>query len=135
MNPHAKLTPEELANFVTYPEEELVEVAIDLEIPVGESIVLEDMLAMIVERLANLAVTEGLPLSQYDADDINALPEEHCKALMLAMGKKKSVSALIKTGQKIYKNYNKRKNSSPIPMVCPMLLGPVSRVLYHLQNQ
>ena len=75
------LTPEELSMFQNLPEEELVDLAIDLDIPVPEEIDLVGMLNAVILHLAELGEREGLPYSSYDAEDLEALDEYELRAI------------------------------------------------------
>ena len=129
------LTPEELSMFQNVPEDELVDLAIDLDVPVPEEIDLEGMLSAVVRNLASLGQREGLPFSRYDREDLEQLGELERGAIAKLNGvdpnAKASVqiSGLLKTGQKIYKMYRKTRPKSQIPMYLPMLLNPLAHHL------
>ena len=129
------LTPEELAMFTNLPEEELVDLAVDLDVPVPESIDLKGMLATVIHQLAELGAREGLPYSDYDAEDLAALDEFELRAIANLNGieahadRKATIKGLLKTGKKIYKVYRKTRPKSQIPMYLPMLLAPLARYL------
>jgi hypothetical protein len=129
------LTPEELAMFTNLPEEELVDLAIDLDVPVPEAIDLKGMLATVIQQLAELGEREGLPYSDYDAEDLAALDEFELRAIAKMNGiaphadRKATIKGLLKTGKKIYKVYRKTRPNSQIPMYLPMLLAPLARYL------
>ena len=129
------LTPEEVAMFHNAPEEELVDLAIDLDVPVPEEIDLEGMLDAVVRNLASLGQREGLPFSRYDKDDLEQLEETERSAIAKLNGVDPNanadaqISALLKTGSKIYKIYRKSRPKSQIPLYLPMLLAPLARHL------
>ena len=129
------LTPEEVAMFRNAPEEELVDLAIDLDVPVPEEIDLDGMLDAVVRSLAALGEREGLPFSVYDKDDLELLSETERSAIARLNGVKEDasssaqISGLLKTGGKIYKMYRKTRPKSQIPMYLPMLLAPLARHL------
>ena len=134
------LTPEEVAMFRNVPEEELVDLAIDLDVPVPEEIDLEGMLDALVRNLAALGEREGLPFSRYDKDDLELLNETERGAIAKLNGVKQNVatsvqiSGLLKSGGKIYKMYRKTRPKSQIPMYLPMLLAPLARHLVAAQD-
>ena len=129
------LTPEELAMFKNLPEEELVDLAVDLDVPVPEEIDLKGMLATVIHQLADLGEREGLPYSDYDAEDLAALNEFELRAIANLNGidrhadRKTTIRGLLKSGKKIYKVYRKTRPKSQIPMYLPMLLAPLARHL------
>ena len=131
------LTPDELAMFQNAPEDELVDLAIDLDVPVPEEIDLGSMLDSMVRNLAALAEREGLPFSRYDREDLEQLGEMERSAISRLNGvdhtgsANKQISGLLKTGSKVYKVYRKTRPKSQIPMYLPMLLAPLAR---HLVN-
>ena len=129
------LTPEELSMFQNVPEDELVDLAIDLNVPVPEEIDLEGMLGAVVRNLAALGEREGLPFSRYDREDLEQLNEMERSAIAKLNGvdpnaqASAQISALLKTGAKIYKMYRKTRPKSQIPLYLPMLLSPLARHL------
>ena len=131
------LTPDELAMFQNVPEDELVDLAIDLDVPVPEEIDLGSMLDSMVRNLAALGQREGLPFSRYDREDLEQLGEMERSAISRINGvdpngsPTKQISGLMKTGSKVYKVYRKTRPKSQIPMYLPMLLAPLAR---HLVN-
>ena len=129
------LTPTELSMFRNAPEDELVDLAIDLDVPVPEEIDLSGLLDAVVRNLAGLGQREGLPYSDYDKDDLEALNANELRAIAKLNGvnpeatAEEQVMALLKTGKKIYKIYRKTRPKSQIPMYLPMLLAALARHL------
>lgn len=129
------LTPEEVAMFRNAPEGELVDLAIDLDVPVPEEIDIDGMLDAVVRNLASLARREGLPFSRYDREDLEQLGEMERGAIARLNGvdprasAANQITALLKTGSKIYKMYRKTRPKSQIPLYLPMLLAPLARHL------
>jgi hypothetical protein len=121
-----RLTPEELALFANIPEADLVEFAVDLDLAFPEVVDRRAILEEAIAALARVARTRGLPLSDYDRDDLEALPGAHLRALANLCGAPQTVDGLLKAGRKSYKAY-KGNLMSPIPMMVPMLLGPLAR--------
>ncbi len=127
------LTEQELAPFRNLPEAGLIELAAELDLLIPERISREVLLIQSIERIAELAQQEGLPLSRYDREDLAALPQQHLAALAELCGVKPTVGALLKAGRQVYKLYEKRRPQSPVAMMLPMLLAPLAR--YALQNR
>lgn len=123
------LTDQELSMLATVPERDLVDLVIDLDIPVEEDSVRDALLEQAVRRLADLAREEGLPLSSYDLEDLQALPEGHVRALARAMRVPADPRALVKAGEKVFKRYQKRAPRSQVPLMVPSLLPAVARLL------
>lgn len=129
------LTPHELSMFQNAPEDELVDLAIDLDVPVPAEIDLGGLLDAVVRNLADLAQREGLPFSPYDHDDLEALAEHELRAIAELNGvdvnadSARQIQGLLKTGKKVYKTYRKTRPKSQIPMYLPMLLSALARYL------
>ena len=134
------LTPHELTMFQQAPEEELVDLAIDLDVPVPEEIDRSGLLDACVRSLAVLGAREGLPFSDYDKDDLEDLGEWELNAIAALNGvdanldKPKKVQLLLKTGKKKYKVWRKTRPQSQIPIYLPMLLAPLARHLVALKS-
>ena len=132
------LTPEEFSMFQNAPEDDLVDLAIDLDVPVPEEIDLASMLDAMVRNLADLGKREGLPFSRYDQEDLEQLQQTERSAIAKLNGVDPNIdgdaqiSGLLKTGAKIYKTYRKTRPKSQIPLYLPMLLSPLAR---HLVNE
>lgn len=130
--PHAeatmttRLTPEELTLFANIPEADLVEFAVDLDLAFPEIVDRRAILEEAIVELARVARTRGLPLSDYDRDDLEALPAAHLRALANLCGAPPHVDGLLKAGRKSYKAYKNNVMAS-IPMMVPMLLRPLAR--------
>ena len=129
------LTPHELSMFQNAPEDEIVDLAIDLDVPVPEEIDLGGLLDSVVRNLAELAEREGLPFSPYDQEDLVALAEHELRAIASLNGLDESldrarlIQGLLKSGKKVYKIYKKTRPKSQIPMYLPMLLSALARYL------
>ena len=111
------------------PEEELVELAVDLEILVPPSIDHRGMLERCVIAIVDRALLEGLPLSKYDRDDVEALIPEHLRAIaaLLKLASGASTDAVMRAGQKVTKRYRKKYPNSPMALAVPSLLVPIAR--------
>ncbi len=114
------------------PEEDLVDLAIELDIPVGEEMDRRWVYARCVESMADLAAREGLPFSEYDREDLQLLPDSQRRALAIRLGLPDDVNAIIKAGKKVYKVYNRHRKRSQVPLMLPSLLNPLCR---HLAGQ
>ncbi len=129
------LSPEELTMFGRAPEDEIVDLAIDLDVPVPEQIDLAGLLSQCVRNLATLGQAEGLPYSPYDREDLENLTDIERSAIAVLNGvdprldSAQQIDRLLKTGKKIYKIYKKTRPSSQIPLYLPMLLAPLARYL------
>ncbi len=128
-------TDEELALFAHLPETDLIDLAIELEVPVGESVSRPELLNAVISPLAELAKTEGLPFSRFDKDDLDELPREHLLALTRSMSLPAETSALIKAGEKVYKRYRNQRQRSQVPLFLPMLLPILARYLAERDHQ
>ncbi len=124
-----QLTDQEYRLVESLPEEDLVDLAVELDIPVGEAIDRRSVLDLCVVGFGDLARREGLPFSDYDRDDLELLPAAHRAALARRLGVSDSVSAILKSGRKLYKVYRRSRERSQVPMVLPALLGPLCRHL------
>jgi len=129
------MTAHELSMFQNAPEGELVDLAVDLDVPVPEEINLGGLLDACVRSLAGLGKREGLPLSDYDKEDLLALSEAELRAISMLNGvdtldnESMRVPLTIKSGKKIYKMWRKTRPKSQIPMYLPMLLAALARHL------
>ncbi len=124
-----QLTDEEYRLVEALPEEDLVDLAVELDIPVGEVIDRRSVLDLCVVAFGDLAAREGLPFSEYDRDDLEQLPAAHRAALARQLGVADNVKAILKAGRKLYKVYRRSRGRSQVPLVLPSLLGPVCRNL------
>lgn len=129
------LTPEELALFQNAPEQELVDLAIDLDVPVPSEIDRSGLLDACIRNLTDLGRREGLPFSDYDKEDLTALCDAELNAIAALNGvdagldRTRKVHLLLKTGKKNYKVWRKVRPKSQIPIYLPMLLNAVARLL------
>lgn len=121
-------TEPELQLFRQLPEGDVVDLAAELDIAVPESIELAALMGRALHALLDRARTEGLPLSDYDRDDLAALSGAELAALGQALGAAPSVDALLKRGHKVYKMYRRKRSRSQVPLMVPLLLGPLARL-------
>ena len=109
------------------PEGDLVDLAAELDMAVPEVIDRESLVAEAIDRLADLGRREGLPLSSYDQDDLEALPAAHLRAFAALLGTAPDVRSVLKAGKKVYKTYRKTRPNSQVALMLPTLLGPLAR--------
>lgn len=121
------LTPAELAVCENLPDDNIIELAAELNLLIPERISRSGLLSSSIARLAELARQEGLPFSRYDREDLEALPREHLRALAVMCGSRPTIDGVIKGGQKVYKIYTRQRPQSPVAMMLPMLLVPLAR--------
>ena len=122
------LTPAELTLCENLPEDNLIELAAELDMLIPERISRPALLSQSIVAIADLASREGLPFSRYDRDDLEALPTSHLRALARLCGsRKETVDGVLKGGQKVYKMYSRQRPQSPVAMMLPMLLAPLAR--------
>lgn len=121
------LSPDELQQFAAIPEVDLVGLAIELDIPVGEIIIRAELLTLAIRGLAELARRDGLPFSDYDLDDLAELDPGHRRALATMLGTGDTPAALIKHGKKVFKRYQRHNPRSQVPLMLPMLLPALAR--------
>jgi hypothetical protein len=124
-----RMTDDEYRLVENLPEEDIIDLAVELDIPVGEVIDRRSVMDLCVVAFGELAQREGLPFSEYDREDLEALPAAHLAALARQLDVKGQVNAILRAGRKVYKVYRKHRERSQIPMVLPSLLGPVCRQL------
>ncbi len=128
------LTPEELGMFANAPEDELVDLSVDLDVMVPEEIDRPQLLSACIRNLAELAAQEGLPFSPYDEEDLAALSQGELEAVARLCGvtpgaKSETVERILKAGKKVYKRYRKHRPRSQVPLYLPMLLAPLARYI------
>jgi len=126
------LNAHELAMFAQAPEDDLVDLSIELDVVVPDEIDRAQLLSACVLKLQELAQREGLPLSEYDREDLEKLPAAELSAFAKMMGVDAQadptlIDRVLKAGKKVYKRYRKYKPRSPVPMYLPMLLAPLAR--------
>ncbi len=125
------LTEDEWAVLRRIPETDLVDAAADLSMLTPEALdvraLLEDMIPLIIARLRD----EGLPISKYDRDDLEALSASDRASVAKLQGLKPnaSVSAMVKAGQKVYKTYLRTRPGNPVALLLPTLLPVIARVV------
>lgn len=111
------------------PERDLVEMAIDLDIFVPERIHRLEMIEACIQAIIQRAKKEGLPFSQYDRDDLEALGAEDLQSISKLMGLSgaPSVQAILKKGRRVYKSYQKNRPDNATALLIPTLLPLIAR--------
>jgi hypothetical protein len=119
------LTDDEFDRLARLPEEDLVNLAIALDVSVPEHL---DMRALLDLCAVAFCARGPLPFSKYDADDLEALPPDLLAAIAALQGVRGSVSvaAVLKVGKVAYRPYE-TKTMHPVPMMLPMMLHAVAR--------
>ena len=125
----ASLTRQDLEMFERIPELDLVDLAVELEITVPETIDRAALIQQSIRAIIERAKNEGLPFSEYDREDLQVLSRIDLIALARLCGTESTVDALIKKGRKVYKVYNKSRARSQVPLLLPMLLPALLRQL------
>ena len=111
--------------FQNAPEDDLVDLAIDLDVPVPEEIDLAGMLDSIVRNLADLGKREGLPFSRYDQEDLEQLEQTERSAIAKLNGVDPSadvdtqISGLLKTGARSTRRTERRGQSPKYHCIYP----------------
>lgn len=120
-------TASERTMLANMPENDIVELAAELSVSVPETIQREELMQRVIVELARHVRVHGLPLSRYDADDLEALSPVELAGLARLVGVSASVPELLKAGKRAYKAYRNRKATSPIPLMVPTLLASLAR--------
>lgn len=112
------------------PVGDLVALAVELDYMPPELVKRRELLGELIPRLLELAQREGLPLSKYDAEDLDELPQEHRSALAAAMGWSTDSKSMVKAGEKVYRMYRKNRGGSQVALLLPSLLKPLARAAF-----
>lgn len=120
-------TPQEAAALANLPHSELVDVAVELDILVPARVERLELLGQVIVALEERARAEGLPLSAYDREDLEALPAAHRAALARLIGQSDDVEAILKAGAKVSKRYRSARPRSAVVLLLPSLLAPLAR--------
>lgn len=120
-------TPQESAALENLPHSELVDLAVELDLVVPARIERMSLLGDVVVALAERARTEGLPLSPYDREDLEALPAQDRAALARLIGQTDNVDAILKACQKVTKRYRSERPRSAVALMLPSLIAPLAR--------
>jgi len=120
-------TPSERAMLANMPENDIVELAAELDVSVPAVIKRVELMEQVIVELARHARVNGLPLSKWDEEDLRDLSPRELTGLARLVGTSATVDDLLKSGKRAYKAYAKRKATSPIPLMVPTLLAPLAR--------
>jgi hypothetical protein len=122
------LTADERQTLHNMPEGDLADLAMEVAVVLDEVINRESLLLQILPRLVELGRHErGLPLSEYDLDDLAELPAAHRAALARALGWPEDPAGMVKQGKKVYKTYERSRPGSAVTLLLPALLRPLAR--------
>lgn len=126
------LEPHERDLVEKIPEQDITEMAVDLDLLLDEGFDRESLVLRCIEAILDRAETEGIPLSKYDGDDLSALPPEHFHALAQTIGLRggASVRAVLRAGAKTWRQYRKNRPNSATALLIPTLLGPIARAAH-----
>lgn len=130
------LLPEERALLARVPERDLAEMAVDLDVLLDAEIDRDRLLQQCLLALLDRAEREGLPLSKYDADDLEALPPDELEALgrHIGLSGRITVRAMLRQGRKTWRVYRKHRPKSPTALLVPLLLRPLARAAMARQS-
>ena len=124
-----RFTDEEWALLSRLPESDLIDLATDLDICPPVEIDPRPLLESCVPRIVDRARQEGLPFSKYDLEALEALPPRLLEALGGLQGLKKQATpkAILRAGQRVYRNYARNRPDNPVALMLPLLLEAVGR--------
>jgi hypothetical protein len=124
------LQPDEWTLLENVAREDLIQFVADLDviIPAGE-IDRRALFELAIPKVVARIRAEGIPLTKYDREDLEALSTDELGALCTLAGvRRPTVSGLMKAGVKVYKTRQKvKQGSDPYAFMIPMLLAPVIR--------
>lgn len=124
------LRQDEWALLERVPREDLIQFVAELDmiIPAGE-IDRRALFELAVPKVVARVREEGIPLTKYDREDLEALAPNELTALCTLVGvRRPSVSGLMKAGAKAYKSRQKvKQGSDPYAYMIPILLTSVIR--------
>lgn len=124
------LTDTEWAFLQNVPESDLIDLAVDLDMLAPEKVdgraLIDQCLPYLLERFER----EGLPLSKYDRDDLEALAsrERDAIARLLGLAGGASVAQILRQGQRVYKTYLKERPGNAVALLVPTLLPVIARL-------
>ena len=124
-----RFTDEEWALLSRLPESDLIDLATDLDICPPAEIDARPLLESCVPRIVERARQEGLPFSKYDLEALEALPPGLLAAFALLQGLKKQApaKAVLRAGQRVYRNYARNRPDNPVALMLPLLLEAIGR--------
>lgn len=95
--------------------------------PVASQLPLAELAAQIVIGYAELARSEGLPITHYDAEDLSQLEPQELQGLARLCRCQPTVAALCAAGQRAWKLREKRQASPLVALHMPLFLAPLAR--------
>ena len=123
------LTEEEWRLLSGVPITDLVDLAVEVDLcapaEIDRRALIEDCLPLILDR----ARAEGLPMSKYDREDLEALPTDLLQAVgrLQGLNGEVTVDRAIRAGRKVYKRYGKLRPKSAVALLLPLLLTALAR--------
>jgi hypothetical protein len=124
----ATLTAAEITMFQAMPEADLVDLAVELDLTVGEEVSVEALVGHAIDAVAALGKREGLPFTEYDVEDLAALPAPWLAALARLLAVSATPAAIVRGSARACRSY-KHRTRSQIPLWLPMLLPMLARNL------
>lgn len=111
------------------PEQVIVDLAAALDLLIPAELDRRAVLGECVERLVARARGLGLPLSEYDREDLASLAPGQLAQLARLQGVSgpPTVDAVLKAGLIAWRRFEREAPDSPIVMCVPMLLVPIAR--------
>jgi len=113
------------------PAEDLISLAADLDmIPPAEIDRRALIEACVPRMLARARKDGGIPLSKYDAQDVEALSPDQLAVLATLQGTRTSARAVLRAGARIYRirEKNRMTRTDPYAYFIPLLLVPLLRL-------
>ncbi len=125
-----RLTDTEWGFLHAMPEQDLVELAVELDLLVPERIEARALLEECLPLLLDRARVEGLPFSRYDLEDLAELPDAHRRAIARLQGLADDASPdrIVRAGEKVYRTYQKLRPRSAVALLLPSLLPALARL-------
>lgn len=111
------------------PREDVVELAICLDMAPSKEVDARQLLGMCIPRLLRLLQERGVPLTRYDAADLEELAPDERATLGRIMGLTGSTStrALLRSGARASKTYQREPALQPVVYMLASLWRPLLR--------
>lgn len=124
------LTDAEWSVLAGLTPDDLVDLAVRLDVVIPANPEPRALLEATLPRLIAAYRSRGVPLSQYDHEDVAALSaqERATLASLQGLGAKASVRQIMAVGAKAYKSWSPRGTHHPVPFLTPVLLKPMLRL-------
>ena len=131
-----RFTDEEWTLLSRLPEPDLVDLATDLDICPPKTIDARVLLESCIPKILSRAQDEGLPFSKYDLEGLEALCPRQLEAIGRLQGIKKRVTprAVLRAGQRVYRNYARNRPDNPVALMLPVLLEVVGRAALDVRS-